>query len=371
MGIQLRIEANDSDIGLRAYVVVDSLHNGRALGGTRMTGDVNAAEVAGLARAMTLKLALAGLPIGGAKAGITCDLPPGPERDLRIEQFGRAIAPLLHGGVYLGADQGITYRDRDLFLAAADYDICGEHLANLPCAWAQLWERCQTVTGHGVCEAAFAADKHLNLGCKTAVVQGFGLVGRGVATTLAGAGYRIVAVADQRGTVSDPAGLPVADLVAVTDPTGTIDRAALPPGVRRDDAPNAWLDVPTDLLVLAANAEAIHEGNVDQVRARLIVEGANLASTEKANDVLAARGVPIVPGIVANCGSATVTALLLLHAQPAVGSLDELAAWLFDQVGTRVRANVATLLTQAKQDHRSLARLALDLAEHRRRELVG
>src|SRR5512146_718446 len=123
MTAQLRLFITDPEIDLEAYVVVDSLVNGRAMGGTRMTSTVDVDEVADLAHNMTLKLALADLAIGGAKAGIRCGLPAGPQRDRYLERFGHAIAPLLHGGIYLGVDQGVSFRDRDTFLGAAHFEV--------------------------------------------------------------------------------------------------------------------------------------------------------------------------------------------------------------------------------------------------------
>src|SRR5215203_4674055 len=268
MSAQLQVLIEDAEHELSAFVVIDSLQDGRAMGGTRMTGTVTPEEVAGLARRMTQKLALADIPIGGAKAGIVCGLPPGPDRDHRLEAFGRAVAPLLHGGVYLGSDQGISHRDRDVFFASAGYDVCTEPaVAGIGCPWPELWRRCRYVTGFGICEGiAAAVDAGLLAGDGTVGIQGFGAVGRGVARGLDRRGLRVVAVADRYGTISAPGGLPVEELAALTDDHGTVDRTALPPGVRVDDAPEAWLDVEADLLVLAAGGDAVHAGNVDRVR---------------------------------------------------------------------------------------------------------
>ena len=103
---------------VKGFVVVDTMvgvnrgsadGTSYALGGTRITPGVTLDEVKRLARKMTLKLALAELPIGGAKAGIVCGLPPGKERDETLRTFGRLVAPLMKGGVYLGG--GIPSRD--------------------------------------------------------------------------------------------------------------------------------------------------------------------------------------------------------------------------------------------------------------------
>ena len=363
MSAQLQVLIEDDEHELSAFVVVDSLQDGRAMGGTRMTGTVTPGEVAGLARRMTQKLALADVPIGGAKAGIVCGLPPGPERDHRLEAFGRAIAPLLHGGVYLGSDQGISHRDRDVFFASAGYDVCTEPaVAGIGCPWPELWRRCRYVTGFGICEGISAAvDSGLLAGDGTVAVQGFGAVGRGVAGGLAERGLRVVAVADRYGTLSSPGGLPLAEVMAATDDHGTVDRAALPAGVGTDSEPEAWLDVDADLLVLAAGGDAVHAGNADRVRARLVAEGGNYSCTAEAHRLLAARGVPVLPDFVVNVGAAAVTGLMLTGAAPVAKPLDEVVAWLHDQVRTRIRRNVVRLLDLDPARQRPLIELAEDL----------
>lgn len=347
MTSRLRVTATDTASGLHAYVVVDSLIEGRAMGGTRTTGTVTMDEVAALAARMTLKLAWAGIPIGGAKAGIVCDLPVGPDRDRRFAEFGTAVAPLLHGGVYLGSDQGTSHRDRDVFFAAAGYDVAHDRaMAGLPCSWPELWEKCEDVTGFGVCEGIVAATKG---GATPAdgrvVIQGFGAVGRPVAVRLAAEGYTIVAIADRLGTLADPAGLPLADLLVATDSLGTVDRRQLPDRLYRDRRPEAWLEVDADVLVLAAAGDAIHDGNVDQVRARCVVEAGNLAVTPSAQQALSRRGVPVLPDYIVNVGGAAVTGLLLTGMAPPGRNVRDLVGWLYDQIGERIRENVSTLLT--------------------------
>lgn len=375
--MQMRIQVTDPETDFRGFVVIDDMVENRAMGGTRMTADVDLTEVGDLAEAMTSKLALAGLPIGGAKAGIVCGLPPGPQRDRQLTAFGRAVAPLLHNGVYLGCDQGISYRDRELFFAAAAYDVLRDRQVELPCSWNELWQRCHEVTGFGVCEAVVEAAGRLRLDTshRTVSIQGFGTVGRAVATGLAQRGFRIVAVADRNGTISSPDGLPVAELISITDAFGTIDRTRLPAGLHADPGGEAWLDINADVLVLAAGGDAITKDNVDRVRAVLLAEGGNLTCTEEACEILATRGVPVLPGIVANCGAATVTGLLLLGIAPRGASLDELADWLFREVSDRIRGNIGTLLERSVTDPRPLTKIAEDLAAERvaarrKRELV-
>ena len=358
----------DQSVGLQAYVVVDSSVAGRAMGGVRMTPQVTASEVAGLARQMSLKLALTRLPVGGAKAGIQCGLPPGPQRDRVLRSFGRQISSLLAFGVYLGTDQGVTYRDRAIVFASAGYDdsmISPQR--RLPAPWRELWEHLAGITGHGVAEATHLAACHYGLwrtGIRFAV-QGFGIVGRGTVRSLAKYGAILVAAADEFGTVTAAGGLPVDVLLAATDQAGRIDRRLLPSTVLTSTTRDAWLDVDADILVLAAGGGALHAGNVSRVGARLVVEGANSPCTPAAIDSLAARGVPVIPGIVANSGSATATALVLSGMLPdnvEGEDVRSLQKYFFDRIRVQIRSTLLDVIAHADTSHVPLHQAAEDFA---------
>ncbi len=328
---------------LHGWVIVDSLVDGMAMGGTRMTDSVSKAEVRRLAQAMTTKLALVGLPIGGAKAGIRAGT---GDRDQVLQAFGRAAAPLLHGGIYLGCDLGTTHADRDRFLAAAGYDVLRQtRVKSLPVDWATLWTHLVDITGFGICEASAAAiaTRFGTRPCRVAV-QGFGTVGRAVAKGLEARGHRIVAVADVQGTITARGGLPVSRLLEITSPDGTIRRDRLPDDVAVLDDPDAWLDIDADVLVLAAVGDAIRADSADRVRARIVVEGGNLCCTPGAREILAARGVLLVPDVVANVGGAAVTGCVLTGTVPFDLPLKQLVNWLFEWVGSHVRENTEAVL---------------------------
>jgi glutamate dehydrogenase (NAD(P)+) len=361
--------------GVEGFVVVDSMVGGRAMGGIRMTPGVTVEEVAELAARMTLKLALVDIPMGGAKGGIVSNLPLGPERDRQLRAFGTSVAPLLRGGVYLGSDQGVSHRDRDIILDAAGYDVCAQPGLDLPCGWDALWHRCDDVTGFGVCHAIIAAVETLGMmdGRKRVAIQGFGSVGYAVAKGLERHGYSIVAVADREGTLACADGLPVAALHACTDPSGTVGRGALPASVQQLAGPDAWLDVDAEVLVLAAGGNAVTEANVDRVRAAVVVEGANVGCSLGAHRRLIARGVPVLPDIVVNPGGAAVSALLLTGANPRGLDTESLVAWLYREVAGRIETSVQTLLERARHDGRLLREIADELAAEKveRRALAG
>ncbi|HYH94461.1 Glu/Leu/Phe/Val family dehydrogenase [Hyalangium sp.] len=369
---ELQAQLIDSKTGLRAFVVADNLVSGKAMGGTRISAGVSLEEVRGLARRMSLKLALAGVRIGGSKGAIVLDPKvQGEARERVLASFGQLAGPLLRGGVYLGTDLGCTYAERSFIHRHAQYAV--EQQVSLPCDWATLWQHCSDVTGLGVAHASAVAADLLELGARRrrVVIQGFGEVGQAAARHAERLGLRVVAVADIHGTVSAEGGLPLDALLAITDERGEIDRTRLPSGVRASPQPEAWLDIDAEVLVPAAVANAVHAGNVQRVRAQIVVEGANSPLTPEAIAHLAGERRLVVPDIVANAGGAIGCGLALLGAIPTGTTPQEAAAWLFDQTETRVGANTRVVYEQARAEKLSTHRVAEHLAERRRSELFA
>ncbi|MER7754703.1 Glu/Leu/Phe/Val dehydrogenase dimerization domain-containing protein [Kitasatospora sp. NPDC097643] len=341
------VHLNGSGAPIKGWVVVDTLVDGLAMGGTRMTTAVSEEEVAGLARDMTEKFTLAGLRIGGAKAGIvaTDTNADGANREQTFRTFGRTVKPLLHGGIHLGIDMGVTPADRAVFFDEAGYDPRYRLGApDMPIDWRTYYEPLIDCTGHGVGVAALTA---LEAGGRTepakVAIQGFGAVGRAVARFLEERGHVIVAVADVQGTISADR-LPVADLVAITDEFGRIDHSRLPQHVTVSRESDAWLDVDADLLVLAAQKYALNAENAHRLRARVVVEGANLASSAEAKEKVAAQGTVLVPGVIANIGGAGSAALAVTRVVPFDLGAEARKQWVFDWVADRVRLNTRDLL---------------------------
>jgi glutamate dehydrogenase (NAD(P)+) len=337
------VALNGSGGPLKGWVVVDSLVDSLAMGGTRMTADVTEEEVRGLARGMTHKLTLVGLRVGGAKAGIVSD---GTDREQTLRTFGRTVAPLLHGGIHIGCDLGVTPADRKVFFTEADYDPRRKARGvDMPYDWRTYYEPLVDCTGHGVGVAAVTALEALpdRGASRRVVIQGFGTVGRSVAKFLEDRGHRIVGVADVQGTISAER-LPVADLLAITDGFGQIDRSRLPQNVTVSSEPDAWLDVEADLLILAANHNALNDANVHRLTAPLVVEGGNITVSPEAKLKLAVQGATLVPDVVANVGGAAAAGLALTRTVPFELEATARKEWVFDWVGTRVRKNTQDLL---------------------------
>jgi glutamate dehydrogenase/leucine dehydrogenase len=343
--------------GVTAIVVVDNTAGGPAIGGVRMAPDVTVEEVARLARSMTLKNAAARLPHGGAKAGIIADpTMPAAEKEVVVRWFAGAIRDLRS---YIpGPDMGTDER-----CMAWVHDEIGRSVG-LPAALGGIPLDELGATGFGLAiaaEAAEAAGVVALQGARVAV-QGFGAVGRHVARFLSERGARLVAASDSQGALVDPDGLPVEELIAWSRagrPLVAFDRAG--GGAARADR-EALIAVDCDILVPAARPDVITEANVDDVRTRMVLEGANIPLTAKAEAVLHDRGVLCLPDWIVNAGG------VICGSVEHAGGTRALA---FAQIEETVRANTATVIAQSAEEGELPRDVADRLAVSRVREAMA
>ncbi|MFE2185544.1 Glu/Leu/Phe/Val dehydrogenase [Streptomyces sp. NPDC059455] len=328
--------------GMKGVLVIDNTARGIGKGGTRMSPTVSVGEVARLARVMTWKWAGVDLFYGGAKAGIVAD-PASPEKEAILRAFARALSNEVPREYVMGLDMGLTEND-----AAIIQDELGDrgaavgtpgHLGGV--AYDELG-----VTGYGVAEAADAAAQHLRLplsGARVAI-QGFGAVGHAAAVRFAELGATVVAVSTAKGALHDPAGLDVPALRAAREEHGDdfVTRhhqgIAVPPGQE--------LTVDCDILVPAALQDVIDETTAHQIKAKLVVEGANLPTSPRAQSILAERGVSLLPDFVANAGG-VVAAAFAMDARYS-GFRPETST-IFETISKRLRANAVTVLEEAQR----------------------
>jgi glutamate dehydrogenase (NAD(P)+) len=137
------------------------------------------------------------------------------------------------------------------------------------------------------------------------VVQGFGAVGTNAARVLAAQGAVLVAAADSGGTIHNPDGLDVARLIEIKESGGALADYSDAEKLDRD----AVVGIDCDLWIPAARPDVIHEDNVDQLKARLVIEGANIPITPGAEKVLADKGVLCIPDFIANAGGVICAAM--------------------------------------------------------------
>ena len=274
-------------------------------GGIRFHPEVTLADDIALAILMTLKNSLAGLPYGGAKGAVRVDPKRLSQRELEelARGYARAIAPLIGDLVDIPAPDVGTNSQIMAWMVDEYSKIAGR---NAPAAFTskppELWGNPvrEYATGFGVAVAAREMAKRLWDGIegKTAAIHGAGNTGAWAAYWLEKMGVKIVAVSSTNGTVYNKAGIPAAEILRYYKREIPLEKI---PG-EFIKYPDAALYVEADLLVPAAIENVIRVDNAGQVKARLVVEGANGPTTPEAERVLYQRGVVVVPDILANAG---------------------------------------------------------------------
>ena len=314
---------------------------GPGKGGIRFHPEVDAAEVAALAAGMTFKTALLDLPFGGAKGGVRCDptkLSLG-ELERLTRRYAYEISPLL------GIDRDVPAPDVNTdgrvmaWLMDTLSMTTGQHqgaiVTGKPLALGgTLAHAGATSSGVVVCVRAAFRQLELPLAGRRAVIQGFGKVGGPLAFLLASAGMRVVAVSDVGGAVVNEGGL---DVAALADHVAAGGGVATFPGGDGAERDAVW-DVACELLVPAALGGVITPAVAERLAATLVVEAANGPTTPDAEPVLARRGIPVVPDILANAGG--VTASYFEWAQAKQGY-----AWDESMVADRLRGRMEDAFT--------------------------
>ena len=336
---------------LRAVVVVDNIALGPAIGGVRVSQTVTAEEVWRLARTMTLKNSIAGLSHGGAKAGIIAD-PANPAMERLFRIFARMIRDLTE---YIpGPDLGCAEA-----AMAWIHDETGRSVG-LPEEIGGLPLDKLGATGFGLAECAEVAAPlaGIELAGARLAIQGFGSVGKAAARFFAARGAILAAVADSHGAVHNPDGIDVEELIAVKQETGSVINYGKGNRITEEEL----FGVECDILIPAATADVIHEGNAAAIRARLILEGANIPSTARAEELLHARGILVVPDFIANAGG------VIMAAMEYAGKTEQEA---FAAIGERIRKNTRLILAKAAGEM-ILPRVAADaLARERLRKAMA
>jgi len=307
MKVAIPIPMDDGSIKVFAgYRIQHSGARGPAKGGIRFHPDVSSGEIQALAELMTWKTALVGVPFGGAKGGITCN--PSQMSRAELERLTRKYISRIHR--FIGPFRDIPAPDvntnaeimawiLDEFSSRQGYSpAC---VTSKPVELGGLRGR-STATGRGVglVLAEHMKGRGRSLKGLRIAIQGFGNVGSNAARFLEQRGAEIVAVSDVRGGILnvDGAPLPVRVLTEHMRRTGSVIDF---PGTLPIDN-EELLALPCDVLIPAALESALHEGNAGDVRASVIVEGANLPTTAAADRILRRKGIDVVPDLLANAG---------------------------------------------------------------------
>ncbi len=290
------------------YRVVHNDALGLSGDGTRITPGLTCDEVKALALVMSIKHAANAIPAGGAKGGINADPPM-----LSEGEFERLVRGYVRGMIPKGSN----------------VDVPGADINTSPKTQAWMLDEYEQITGihspgaindkPGLLGGSLGGEDATGRGmyvltreiCKergwspenaSVAIQGFGNVGSNYARYLAEAGFKVVAVSDIKGGVFAPEGLDVARLLEFAESTGTV--AGFPGGspMTNEDL----LTCECHILAPSAVQDVISEKNASNIKAQVIMEGANGPVTAAADEILYSRGVEVLPDVVANAGSAIV-----------------------------------------------------------------
>lgn len=301
------------------YRVQHSTVRGPAKGGFRYHPDVDENEVRALAAWMTFKCAVAGIPYGGGKGGVTVNPSELSKAELErlTRKFTQAIEPIVGPHKDIPAPDVNTNAEIMGWFMDEYSRIVGKPspavVTGKPVEKGGSLGRVEA-TGRGVMIAAREIYKKLkkNLKGATVVVQGFGNVGSNAARLLQEQGAKIVAVSDVNGGYYNKDGLDLSDIKKGKQ----ITNAEL-------------LELECDILVPAALENQITKANAKKIKAKYIVEGANGPTTVEADAILESRGIMVVPDILANCGGVVCSYF------EWVQNLEN-KSWTIDEVNTKL-----------------------------------
>jgi len=293
------------------YRVHHSTVLGPSKGGIRYSLAVDLNEVRALAMWMTWKCALAGIPYGGAKGGVVVDPKTLSTRELEnlTRRYAAELIPLIspHSDIPapdMGTNPQVMAWIMDTYSMTVGYSVPAI-VTGKPINIGGSQGR-NEATGRGTITCMVEALKsagNLDPANTEVIIQGFGNVGSFAASYASKLGFRILGVSDVTGGIYNANGLDIAAVRAWVAEHGTLTDC--PHG---DHVTNSeLLTLPCDVLVPAAMENQLTQHNAAQVKAKLIVEGANGPTTPEADDIFNDNGVKVVPDILANAGGVVVS----------------------------------------------------------------
>jgi glutamate dehydrogenase (NAD(P)+) len=314
LSVNFPVRMDNGDIHIfSGYRVHHSTVLGPSKGGIRYAPTVDLDEVRALAMWMTWKCALVNLPYGGAKGGVICD--PYAMSQAELERLTRRYATEIkllispHGDIPapdMGTNAQTMAWIMDTYSMTVGYSVPAI-VTGKPINVGGSQGRTEA-TGRGVIicmDEALRRMGHNAPGQIRVAVQGFGNVGTYAAKHAFDLGYKVIAVSDVTGGYYNAKGLDIDDVMAYTATT----RHNQLEGYRNADkiTNDELLALDCDVLAPCALENQLTEHNAADVKAFLVVEGANGPTTPEADDILFDKGIEIIPDILANAGGVTVS----------------------------------------------------------------
>jgi len=307
--VHIPVNMDDGSIEVfTGYRVQHSVARGPAKGGIRYAPDVSLDEVRALASWMTWKCAVVNIPFGGAKGGVICD-PKNMSQGELERMTRRYTASLIE---FIGPEKDVPAPDMNTNEQTMAWimDTYSMHMGQTvtsvvtgkPVNIGGSRGR-REATGRGVSIVCDQALKHLNMTPEstTVIVQGFGNVGSNSAKLLWEKGYKVIGIGEYDGALFNPNGIDISELLEYRAKNGVIHGFPGADPADKDDL----LTRKCDVLIPAATENVITSKNADRIKARILCEGANGPTTTVADEILASKGVFVIPDILANAGGVT------------------------------------------------------------------
>lgn len=321
----------------RGYRIQHNNLLGPFKGGLRFHPDVDLDEVKALAAWMTFKCSLVGVPFGGAKGGITID--PHNHSQAELERIVRRFTSQL--GSNIGPDHDIPAPDVGTNAQIMDWimdtycNLSGPGGAqNVKGVVTGKSVACggsvgrEAATGQGVLYALrhWCGETGQRLGDLSVGIQGFGNVGSNFGRLAEAEGCRILTVGDHTGAIANSKGIDTNELAVWVAEHGGVRGFGGAEPIETEEQ----FRIPVDVFVPAALENQLHEERAESMDVRLILEAANGPTTPKAEQILASKGIDVIPDILANAGGVVVSYFEWLQNQSG-------RAWRIDDVDTRLR----------------------------------
>jgi glutamate dehydrogenase (NAD(P)+) len=309
--VSVPVTMDDGNIqAFEGYRVTHNIARGPSKGGIRYHADVELDEIKALAMWMTWKCALMGIPFGGAKGGIRVD----PKRlsQSELQRMTRRYTSEIINEIGpekdipapdVGTDPSVMAWIFDTFSMNKGHSVLGVVTGKPLNVGGSLGRLEATAHGALYCIQEAIRKRELSIQGLRVAVQGFGNVGSFLAKFLAEQGATVIAVSDSRGGIYAESGLELSAVLAHKQETGALE------GFRGADALSneELLVLDCDVLAPCALEQVITRENADQVKARIIAEGANGPVTPAADEILDDRGILILPDVLANAGGVVVS----------------------------------------------------------------
>ncbi|HEY3182583.1 MAG TPA: Glu/Leu/Phe/Val dehydrogenase [Gaiellaceae bacterium] len=311
--VEVSIPTSMDDGSVRAFTGYRVTHNiarGPSKGGIRYHPDVTLDEVKSLSMWMTWKCSLMGLPFGGAKGGVICD----PKKMSRAEiermtrRFTSEIVNLIGPekdipAPDVGTNSAVMAWIFDTFSMNQGHSVLGVVTGKPLTIGGSLGREEATARGALFCLQEALKKKSMPMEGLRIAVQGFGNVGSYFAKFVSELGATVIAISDSTGGIYNPRGVDVAAAFAHKREGGSIPELAAGGKISNEEL--VLLDC--DVLAPCALEQVITEANAADVKAKIIVEGANGPTTPAADEILEANGVLMLPDVLANAGGVVVS----------------------------------------------------------------